>query len=138
MITLLSAFVLTLGATAAPATAPEAPVVSLDPATALCLPSAPVDMARGGGDIPDPSAQAFCIAYCQDGTSRSCSGNSCSASDQNCPYTQGFVQCDGNYQYCPTCPPTCGPAQCRQQCSCPGGISVCDSLVECSCHCEFF
>lgn len=137
MITLLSAFVLTLGASVAPATAPEAPVVSLDPASALCLPAAPAEMARGGGGLPDPTEQAYCIAYCEDQTTRSCSGSSCSAVDQNCPYVRGYVECDGNYQYCNTCPPSCTFYQCRQQCNCPGGISICDSIIECTCHCEY-
>lgn len=38
-----------------------------------------------------------CSAYCSvTGTTLSCTGNACGASNDN------WVQCDGNYQYCPT------------------------------------
>jgi hypothetical protein len=143
MMTLLSAFVLTLGASAAPAAA--APVDLLAPqdiANVLCLPAAaPVEMARGGGSDPEIGAQAYCVATCTQSPNVSCSGNSCSAVNQNCAScVQGYVQCDGVYQYCGECA-GCGGSctffQCRQSCSCPGGISVCDNPETCECHCEW-
>jgi hypothetical protein len=138
MITLLSAFVLTLGTSAAPTAA--APVDFLlapqDIASALCLQSAaPIETARKELD-PDVGAQAYCEADCTEGPNVSCSGDSCSAQNQNCPGTQGHVQCDGQYQFCNECQGGgCTFQQCRQGCSCPGCFSSCVNLQTCECEC---
>lgn len=46
---------------------------------------------------------AYCEADCGSHPSVSCEGSSCSAVDRNCPSQKGYVQCDGDYQYCPDC-----------------------------------
>lgn len=139
MITLLSAFVLTLGTSAGPTAA--APVDFLlapqDIASALCLQSAsPIETARKDLD-PEVGAQAYCEATCTEGPNVSCSGGSCSAVNQDClGGTQGYVQCDGQYQYCPTCPNQCTFFECRQNCpNCPGCFKSCVSLQTCECEC---
>lgn len=140
MITLLSAFVLTLGTGAGPtAAAPiDLPWAPQDVASVLCLPSAaaPVEMGRGGGTDPEIGAQAYCEATCTEGPNVSCSGGSCSAVNQDCSAgTRGWVVCDGQTQYCDTCPNQCTFHQCRQGCSCPGCFSSCVSLQTCECEC---
>jgi len=56
---------------------------------------------------PTIEAQSTCIAYCWDGTTRTCTGSSCSAYDSACPEEQG--RCFGSgtpltYKKCPSCP----------------------------------
>ncbi|MFP2904588.1 hypothetical protein ACLESD_05935 [Pyxidicoccus sp. 3LFB2] len=41
------------------------------------------------------SALVTCSATCANGSTLSCTGNSCSAENDS------YVQCDGNYQHCP-------------------------------------
>lgn len=140
MMTLLSAFVLTLGASAGPAAAAPVDFLSApqDIANVLCLPSAaPVEMARGGGSDPEIGAQAFCEATCTESPNVSCSGGSCSAVNQDCSVgTQGHVECDGQYQFCGTCPNQCTLTECRQNCpDCPGCFKHCLSLQTCECEC---
>lgn len=81
-----------------------------EPPAALAL---PID--AGPGQCAGPAeakttaavpmaATAFCQASCSPYSSVSCSGSSCSAVDRNCSVGQrGYVQCDGNYTYCPAC-----------------------------------
>jgi len=150
MMTLLSAFVLTLGASAGPAAAVPVDLLGAPQDLAgvvACSPSAaPVEMARGGGGDPGVGAQAFCQADCTEGADVSCSGGSCSAVNQNCGAgVQGYVQCDGQYQYCPTCQGGGGGGgcqslfECRQFCpNCPGCIKVCTDMQSCSCQCECY
>lgn len=76
------------------------------------------------------------LAVCTQGPNVSCTGGSnCSAVDQNCPFQQGYVNCDGNYTFCGTCP--CTHFQCKQGCSCPGGISICVDINTCECDCVY-
>ncbi|MFP2958646.1 hypothetical protein ACLEPN_12550 [Myxococcus sp. 1LA] len=68
-------------------------------------------VACGGVEAVEPreelgqesSALVSCSTSCSNGTTLSCTGTTCSASDQD------FVQCNGNYQYCPPPepPPDC-------------------------------
>lgn len=127
MTALLSVLVLAMGPFAVPADTP-----------ALC--------ADQPGQIetafdPGIGEQSACTAdaNCTEGPDVHCSGNAtCEAVDQNCPYTQGFVKCDGNYTFCTACPePPCTIPQCRQGCSCPGGISICVDLELCECDCIY-
>ncbi|QQR45333.1 hypothetical protein JKA73_04130 [Myxococcus xanthus] len=64
-------------------------------------------VACGGVEAVEPqeelgqesSALVSCSTECTTGPSLSCWGTTCSASNNH------YVQCDGNYQYCPTTPP---------------------------------
>lgn len=139
MITLFSALTLTLAAgLTPPAAAPPAGPQSVA-APACRTASAPAVAAPGleGAEF----VFSFCQADCTEGPDVSCEGASCSAVNQNCSTgTQGHVQCDGNYTFCPSCPPTgggCTFSQCRQGCSCPGGFSTCIDIQTCECDCIY-
>ncbi len=99
--------------------------------------------------IGGPSAQSTCIAHCGDGSTVTCSGSTCNATDNLCsedPSVSG--QCYGSssgYQYCPTCPGYTTPCQrisCEltdgTSCSTPGAHMDCTSLDgQCGfCDCE--
>lgn len=125
MTTLLSILVLAMGPLALPADGP-----------ALCaVPPGQVEMAFD----PGVGEQAICIADCDPYTDVTCSGSSCSAVDRDCEAGErGHVECDGNYTYCPVCPPPpCTLAECRAGCSCPEGRSYCKNLTTCLCACMF-
>lgn len=52
--------------------------------------------------------ESTCTADCDPYTDVSCTGTSCSAQNRNCGAGQrGWVECDGNYTYCPACPAGC-------------------------------
>ncbi len=136
---LLNVLVLTLGT----ALAPSAPVAAPGPMVALGAVApvyrlAPAPAARGG-EIPPPSQQATCTAICTEGSNVMCSGSSCTAVNQDCSSGQtGYVQCDGNYTYCATCPQSCTFFQCRQGCSYCRDIGCfpnCISTITCECEC---
>lgn len=83
--------------------------------------SGAVTMARSGS-IDGPSAQSDCTAQCQDGTTVTCSGSSCSAVDYSCMGNERG-QCTGSSgtEYCPAldidqCPVTCTASK-----TCPDG-----------------
>jgi len=99
--------------------------VAAQSATSNCQPSAPAVVGdlgflfvAAGGGIEGPSAQSTCIALCQNGSSVSCSGTSCSAVDANCPTQRGY--CTGTTsgtKYCPVC-------TCSATATCPIGGPV--------------
>ena len=62
------------------------------------------------------SSLAVCSADCEDGSTISCSGSSCSAQDQNCDLDiQGHVICDGIIRdRCDVCEPVCEENDTRQ------------------------
>jgi hypothetical protein len=66
------------------------------------------------------SALVTCSTTCASGTTLSCTGNTCSAANQN------HVQCDGNYQYCPP------PGQCQwfQATSWDSSEAACDAAKQ--------
>jgi hypothetical protein len=139
MITLFSALSLALMATAAPAAPPAGPAAGPQSTPAPACQTAPAVAAPGleGAEF----VLSFCQSDCTEGPDVSCNGTSCSAVDQNCSVgQQGFVQCDGNYTYCPVCPPSgggCTRVECRMGCGCPGGLSVCVDLQTCECECIY-
>lgn len=56
-------------------------------------------------DPVEASTSGVCTATCHDGSSRTCSGTSCSAVDSACPNQQGYCWSNAEgYKYCPTCP----------------------------------
>lgn len=136
----LNVLVFTLGtalAPSAPAVAPPAPMMSMG-AVVPVFRVAPVPQARGG-EIPPPSGQSTCTATCGDGSTVMCSGNTCSAVNENCSAgTRGYAECDGTYTYCAptTCPDSCTFMECRQSCGCGFGcVADCLSTITCTCEC---
>lgn len=133
---LLSALVIALGSGLAPA------AVEPDPAPALVEAAAPIcggpalfevagAVEQGIGAMAACTASADCLA----GGTVNCQGNNnCSAQDQTCLSCEGWVECDGNRTYCPACE-QCTFNQCRQGCSCPGGVSNCVNFCTCECEC---
>lgn len=142
MIALFSAFAFFLAVGAAP---PAAPSDAAEPPAAPAAQRSGPQCQTGSTLAVEPglgSAElvlAFCEASCDGGQPVSCSGASCSAVDRFCPYQQGYVVCDGNYTFCqPACPTEgCTLWQCRQGCSCPGGVSVCHDIDTCECGCIY-
>ena len=91
---LLSVFVLAASTLAAPSTTP---------AQCSNVQAQLFQAQEGGGG---EGTQSFCSADCGAYAPVSCNGNSCSAVNRSCPEQRGYVQCDGNYFYCPECPTT--------------------------------
>ncbi len=94
-----------------------------EPPTCLAQAAEPLWMssgAKGADGDGGVSAQSFCSAFCAGGTmvQTSCSG-SCTATDINCPYTQGYVTCNGVATYC--------------QPACCSGCSYCEDVNGTSC-----
>lgn len=139
MIALLSSVALALALAAAPPAAPveAAPAEAPQLSAPTCQPGAPAVTLPDGQE--PLFLDSFCQADCTEGSDVSCSGATCSAVNQNCSIgQQGYVECDGNRTYCPTCPCVgCTLFQCRQGCSCPGGVSVCVDQCACECECIF-
>lgn len=116
-----------------------APVLTAVPP--LCLPVIAGETSRVGFE-PELGALAFCEATCTEGPNVSCSGDTCRAVNQNCDTTQGFVECDGVYQFCRQCPCSCSQgAQCSfdSDCDCDQDFGFCDKEVweivgTCSCY----
>ncbi len=71
---------------------------------------------------PGPQPDATCTVVCSGGSVVSCTGSSCTGVNSACPSQQGYVQCNGVYTYCPSCPPP----------GCPGGVPSCTSSKQCS------
>ena len=101
-----------------------------------CNPPCPVKVDHNG---PHPTwplpAPQLCTstATCYDGSTVSCSGNTCSAVDGNCDFgVRGSVTCNGVTSYCPQCPcdgtPVCctcdRTGDCFACCRCDGGSGV--------------
>ena len=123
MTALLSILVLAMGPFAAP----------VDAGPALCADQpGQVEMAFD----PGVGEQSACNAdaNCTEGPDVHCSGNStCTAIDQSCPFTQGWVRCDGVYTYCAACPP-CSLQECRQPCKQAGCFAACVNRQTCECE----
>lgn len=88
-----------------------------------CRPAA-VHAAEGGflfqaiDPFDGPSAQSLCIAECQDGSTVTCSGSSCNATDASCPTERGSCWgSDTGTKYCPPC-------TCSATALCPDGSTV--------------
>jgi len=67
----------------------------------FCLSLSPESVAPA----PEIAAASCTVSVdCDDGTTIQCSGASCQGKDRNCSNGErGFVDCDGNTQYCPVC-----------------------------------
>ena len=82
-------------------------------------------------------ATSVCTAYCWDGTTRTCSGSSCSAVDSSCPSQRGSCWSDlEGTKYCPEC--TCyASTTCSDgsAVSCQGGPG-CFSVDQCYATCD--
>jgi hypothetical protein len=66
-------------------------------------------------------ASSICTAHCQDGSTRTCTGTSCSAVDWSCPNQSGYCWSNSEgYKYCPV--PSC-PQTCTASCAGAGGGS---------------
>jgi hypothetical protein len=85
----------------------------------------PAAAKKDSGSIDGPSAQADCTAQCQDGSTVTCSGGSCTADDYDCEDNEQG-QCTGSSgtKYCPAldidqCPVTCTASR-----SCPDGTYI--------------
>jgi hypothetical protein len=114
----VSTLVVLVLAAVAPASAEES-AAAADLATlaaAAATPAAAGATGAGGCGWPDlapalvadpveASTSGVCTATCHDGSSRTCSGTSCSAVDSACPSQQGYCWSNAEgYKYCPTCP----------------------------------
>ncbi|HEV8580921.1 MAG TPA: hypothetical protein VGX68_17785 [Thermoanaerobaculia bacterium] len=87
------------------------------PGGACALPMAAKPSGPGG-----VGAYSDCTAHCQDGSTRTCTGGSCSAVDYSCPNQRGYCWSDAEgYKYCPI--PSC-PQTCTASCANAGGGSV--------------
>lgn len=135
---------LTLAAlTALPVAAQEdAPVCGADgwaQVVAAGLQPEAVVQARGGGSIGGVDSQGTCTADCDNGTTVTCWGTSCSAHDSNC--STGFDgYCTGTTtgrRNCPVCPGCSATAQCAggPPVSCTGNNS-CFGLDDCYAFCD--
>jgi len=123
---LTGALVLVLFALPAVA-APADPVADLRaaifaaPAGACALPMAAKTGGPGG-----VGAYSDCTAHCWDGTTRTCSGSSCSAVDSSCPSQRGSCWSDvEGTKYCPQCVDGC-TASCANA---GGGTVSCTSYT---------
>lgn len=88
-----------------------------------------------------PGAESVCTAHCQDGSTRTCSGTSCSATDSSCPSQQGYCWSNSEgYKYCPVCQqaPCYTSTTCLDgsQVSCYGTPGTCFSVYQCYAHCD--
>ncbi len=83
-----------------------------------------------------------CVADCQYGSNRVCTGSFCFAVDQNCPNTRGY--CYGSstgYRYCNLCPTGCSAsASCAGagggSVSCNGSGNDCFAIDNCYAYCD--
>lgn len=101
------------------AAVPSAPTRAADNTAPAAL-----TVAKSAG-APTPDSICTATAWCNDGSTVSCSGNStCSATDANCPSTRGSVTCDGSTTYC--------AASCPGQCN---GAPQCSSSKQCWTYC---
>lgn len=87
------------------------------PGGACALPVASKPGGPGG-----VGASSVCTAHCQDGSTRTCTGTSCSAIDWSCPSQSGYCWSNAEgYKYCPA--PSCVQG-CTASCANAGGGSV--------------
>jgi hypothetical protein len=94
-----SAETLDLAAVAAPAATPAA--AGATQAGVCGRPDLAPALAAGAAGA---STLGGCTATCWDGSTRTCTGSSCSAVDSSCPSQQGYCWSNsGGYSYCPPC-----------------------------------
>jgi hypothetical protein len=87
------------------------------PGGVCALPAASKPGGPGGVE-----ASSDCTAHCRDGSTRTCTGSSCSAVDYSCPNQSGYCWSDlEGYKYCPN---TCPPQGCTASCANAGGGTV--------------
>lgn len=83
------------------------------------------------GSIGEPTAQSDCTAQCQDGSTVTCSGSTCSAVDYSCTAEErGY--CEGSAsgtKYCPELDLDDCPVTCSIDNTCPDG-----TYLECEGH----
>jgi hypothetical protein len=106
------------------------------PAAACALPMA--SKTGGPGGI---GAASVCTAHCWDGSTRTCTGTSCTADDSSCPSQRGncWSNAEGT-KYCPQCSsPTCDASTtCINGSSvyCQGTSGDCFSYYQCYAYCD--
>jgi hypothetical protein len=97
--------------------APDVLTAIFSPDGACALPAA----SKPGGP-PGVGISSVCTAHCQDGSTRTCTGTSCSAVDWSCPSQSGYCWSNSEgYKYCPA--PSC-PQGCTASCANAGGGTV--------------
>lgn len=75
------------------------------PAAGACWNSqSAIEQVTTGADDTGGGTRATCSARCNNGSTISCTGSSCSGQDANCPTAAGFVRCNGVTTNCPSCP----------------------------------
>ncbi len=93
--------------------------------------------------LPDAGALSTCIAQCWDGSTRTCTGSSCTAYDSACPDEQGRCFTSGEtlvLKKCPPCPstPPCPSPSCEDldgtYCKYNGTSQTCYYEVNGSCN----
>jgi hypothetical protein len=114
MVLMLSALP-ALAAPAGEAPDPLAAIFAASPDGACALPMASKPGLPGG--VGEAST---CTAHCWDGSTRTCTGTSCTAVDSSCSSQRGYCWSNSEgYKYCPTC-----QASCTASCANAGGGSV--------------
>ena len=124
---------------AAPPSAPSPTLVTL----ADIFAPAPMPTAgsgQGGSGIPEPGISSTCTANCWDGSTRTCTGTSCSAVNSNCSAGQrGSCTAGGSTTFCPACPTaktctaTCSPSG---SVSCTSPVGDCYKVNNCYAYCD--
>ncbi|HYX24469.1 MAG TPA: hypothetical protein VFC23_09990 [Thermoanaerobaculia bacterium] len=117
-----------------------------DPAAdALAAIFAPAPDAGGSPSQPQDAAKrprfgtkSTCIANCWNGSTVTCSGNSCSAVNSACSSGQrGSCTADGVTTSCPVCPSTCSAtAICSSGSVSCSGNTECFSVNKCYAYCD--
>jgi hypothetical protein len=89
---------------------------------------------------PRVTPKATAVAYCWDGSTRTCYGTTASAVDSSCPGQRGY--CTGSSTgtlYCPACSTSCyASTQCwpSGSVSCSGTSGDCFSYYQCYAYCD--
>jgi hypothetical protein len=133
MVLMLSALP-ALAAPAGEAPDPLAAIFAASPDGACALPMASKPGLPGG--VGEAST---CTAHCQDGSTRTCTGTSCTAVDWSCPLSGYCWSNSEGYKYCPaaSCPcyasTTCSNGS---HVSCQGTNNDCYSVNHCYAYCD--
>lgn len=83
-----------------------------------------------GGSIGQPGALSTCTAQCGDGSTVTCSGETCSAHDTNCDIGEDGY-CEGTESGRKDCPPDSCPEQCFTRCW-DGSVVSCEGYDTCT------
>lgn len=131
---------------AAPGTAPLAkasPANLETEAPGLCATPSSATVATIGAlwMVPGPGALSTCVANCWDGTTRTCTGSTCSAYDSACPEEEG--RCFGSdplsHKKCPPCSTPCPSPSCEDldgtYCKYSGTCYAGPSCIAHTCNC---